>query len=126
MIPFRTSAVAAAVVLSVGVAAACSSQGSSNGAVCPNDLPASCPTPPPSFAKDVEPVFERRCWPCHTGAGIAAEAHDFSTYDNIFADRSTILNRVFACEMPPADSAQPTPEERAALLAWLVCKAPNN
>ena len=119
------AAVLVAAACSLGGAAACSSQGASS-AVCPNDLPSACPTPPPSFAKDVEPIFERRCWSCHTGNGIAAEAHDFSTYANIFAERSTILNRVYGCEMPPADAVQPTPQERTTLLGWLVCKAPNN
>ena len=40
--------------------------------------------------------------------------------------RGPMLNQVYACNMPPDDAGQPTPEERAILLGWFVCKAPNN
>lgn len=96
------------------------------GASCPQDLPAACPNPPPSYAAEVLGVFQRRCFVCHTDGGVAAGRRDFSTYDKIFAQRSPILNQVYACQMPPPDAGQPTPAERAALLGWLVCKAPNN
>jgi hypothetical protein len=110
----------------VGLDAACSSDGPAGGASCPADLPSSCPSPPPSFQHDVEPIFERRCWACHTKDGVAAARHDFSTYASIASERGPILNQFYACNMPPPDAGQPTSAERAALLGWLVCKAPNN
>jgi uncharacterized membrane protein len=80
----------------------------------------------PSFKTDVEPIFEQRCWSCHANGGVEAAAHDFSTYDRIYGQRSSILNQVYACRMPPADATPLTGEERSKLLAWFVCKAPNN
>lgn len=116
-----------ALAITLGVVVGCgSSREESPPAACPNDLPAACPAAPPSFAATVEPVFERRCWTCHTDGGVAASAHDFSTYDRIYAQRSSILNQVYGCEMPPEDAGQLTAEERAAFLGWFVCKAPNN
>jgi hypothetical protein len=37
-----------------------------------------------------------------------------------------MLGRVSRCIMPPICAAQPTSDERAKLLMWLVCGAPNN
>jgi len=93
---------------------------------CPSDLPNECVNPPPSFKTDVEPILERRCWVCHTDGGPAAATHDFSTYDHVFLQRGSMLNQVYSCRMPPADAGQPTPDERAKLLMWFVCKAPDN
>ena len=48
----------------------------------------------------------------------------FSAYDQVYSQRSQILNQVYACKMPP-DGAEPlSPEERKTLLTWLVCGAP--
>jgi uncharacterized membrane protein len=95
-------------------------------AACPNDLPAACPQPPPSYKNDVRSIIDRRCNGCHANGGVAARRNDFSTYDNVANQRSAILNQVYACYMPPPDAGQPTPDERQKLLGWLVCKAPNN
>ena len=107
---------------------ACSSDSSHDGGAssCPADLPAACPAAPPSFKADIEPLIERRCWGCHANGGVATPAHDFSTYDDIYRQRSAMLNQVYACNMPPADAGQLTPEERASLLSWFVCKSPDN
>jgi hypothetical protein len=104
----------------------CAPDSNANTASCPQDLPSSCLTPPPSFKSDVEPILERRCWACHTDGGVAASAHDFSTYAHVFAQRTEMLDQVYACRMPPEGADAPTPEERAKLLGWFVCKAPNN
>jgi len=114
---------AATVVLFVRASLGCGPDASGS---CPQDLPDQCPSAVPSFKTDVEPIFERRCWHCHANGGPEAASHNFSTYDNIYAQRSAILNQVYACHMPPAGQTPPTSDERAKLLAWLVCKAPNN
>jgi hypothetical protein len=96
-------------------------------AVCPRDLPASCPSPAPSYASTVLPILESRCVPCHAAGGTgASKGHEYTSYARIFADRGSILNQVYGCRMPPPEAAAPLPPERAALLAWLVCGAPNN
>lgn len=92
---------------------------------CPNDLPKACPSPPPSYAGAIAPLVELRCAPCHSGASPIG-TYDFTTYDGLASRRSLVLNQVYGCRMPPADAAAPTADERAALLAWLVCRAPNN
>jgi hypothetical protein len=95
-------------------------------ASCPNDLPAACPTDVPSFAGTIAPLLERRCLGCHSPGGVVATKFDFSTYQGVFSHRSAVLNQVYACHMPPADAGALVPEERAELLTWLVCHAPEN
>ncbi len=92
---------------------------------CPNDLPAACPAPAPSYANDVAPLIQRRCTPCHFPGGVAAMGmHDLSTYARVFAQKREVLTQVYACKMPPADAGAPTPDERRTMLGWLVCGAP--
>jgi hypothetical protein len=50
----------------------------------------------------------------------------FGTYAQVSKLHVDILGRVSRCMMPPLCAAQPTPDERAKLLSWLVCGAPNN
>lgn len=121
----RTLTLAAALAVAARAAAGCSPD-SADGPSCPQDLPQSCPNPPPSFKNEVEPIIEHRCWACHTDGGVAAAVRDFSTYDRIYAQRGAMLDQIYACRMPLPDAGQPTPEERAKLLGWFVCKAPDN
>ena len=93
---------------------------------CPDDVPAACPSPEPSYANDVAPIFARRCAPCHFPGGIEVATHDFSKYDVIHDQKGAILGQIHACLMPPPDAGAPTPDERAALLGWIVCGAPQN
>jgi hypothetical protein len=100
----------------------------SDGADCPDDVPASCPTPEPSYSKDVAPLLARRCVPCHFPGGIEAPTHDFSKYDVVHTQKGSIVTQIHSCLMPPADAGAtaPTPDERAVLLGWIVCGAPQN
>ena len=90
---------------------------------CPRDLPARCADAPPSYARDIAPIVERRCFPCHASGGGAGPRFDFTTYDGVYRDRGPVLDQVYGCVMPPGDAGQPTAAERAALLEWLVCGA---
>ena len=92
---------------------------------CPSDLPASCPSPAPGFAVDAFPAIQSRCTGCHSPTGIEAN-RAYTSYQQIFSQRAAILHQLYACRMPPATAPQPTAEERQALLAWLVCGAPND
>ena len=92
---------------------------------CPNDLPNACATPPPSYRNQVSAVIASRCLDCHAAGGQEA-AHPFTTYQAVFSERGTILDQVYHCVMPPAGNAAPNAQERALLLGWLVCGAPNN
>jgi mono/diheme cytochrome c family protein len=106
----------------VSLALGCSS---SSPATCPNDLPASCAATPPSYARDVAPIVASKCVVCHGPGGVESN-RDLSTYDHVHTLRSSVLNQVHACAMPPADGEALTAAERATLLGWLVCSAPDN
>ena len=92
---------------------------------CPNDLPASCPSPQPSYASRINPLIADRCVPCHSPGGLASDK-PLGDYADVFKRRGTVLNEVYTCLMPPADAGQLSDAERQDLLSWLVCNAPNN
>jgi len=94
---------------------------------CPNDLPSSCPSPAPSWSQQVQPVFNARCTFCHNPNG-ANPTLLFTDWSQVHGDRGAILTQLYACKMPPPDGgvAPPMGPDRALLLNWLVCGAPNN
>lgn len=95
---------------------------------CPMDLPASCPTPAPSYATQVGPIIQTYCVPCHSPSGIEPTL-PFSTYADITAasDRPMrMLLQLHACQMPPPYATQLPEADRVTLLGWLVCHAPDN
>jgi hypothetical protein len=94
-------------------------------ASCTQDL-LSCPSSPPSWASEVQAIINLRCNACHGVGGIEQSKWNFSTYQGVHNNFGSVLNQIYGCTMPPADAAAPTPDERLALLEWLVCRAPNN
>lgn len=74
----------------------------------------------------VQPIIAERCNACHGVGGVEQAAFDFSTYEGVRKAFGSVLNNVYGCLMPPPDAGALTPGERQALLAWLVCSAPNN
>lgn len=123
----RAAHLVIAIAVALAAAAACSpADGGPQPTSCPSDLPASCPMPTPSYKDDVAPIVARRCSPCHFPGGIEAATHDFSTYAGIAAQRSSVLDQVYSCRMPQAGAPPLGAAERATLLGWLVCKAPDN
>jgi uncharacterized membrane protein len=89
---------------------------------CPNDVPRVCPSAAPTYRETVAPVLALRCGTCHTVGGIES-ARPFDTYDQVARQRTSILSQIHTCRMPPANQPQPTADERATILAWLVCGA---
>jgi hypothetical protein len=118
---------ALSVTATFGMLAACSSDGggANGGFTCPSDLPTGCVGTPPSYASDVAPLLSRRCSSCHDPSGVAGNT-PLDTYSHVHQSRSTILTRVYGCQMPPAGETPLNAAERAILLRWLVCEAPNN
>jgi hypothetical protein len=112
-------------VLLGGLGLAGGGAGCGPGDTCPNDEPASCPSPIPSFSGEVQAIFLHKCGTCHAPGGMKADT-PFLTWAQIKPARTSILVRVERCEMPKAGAAPLTDEERLALLGWLVCEAPNN
>ena len=92
---------------------------------CPNDLPAACPSTVPSYAADVAFIFEVHCNSCHGTGGTAAD-RPLTDYAAIYRQRGSVLDQIYNCHMPPELERPLTAEQRAKVLAWLVCKAPNN
>jgi mono/diheme cytochrome c family protein len=97
------------------------------GSSCPNDEPAACPSPAPSFSGQVQAIFQTKCGTCHGPGGVKA-TRPLLTYAQISAGgtRLSVQSRNVNCEMPQAGAPPLTPDERRALLAWLVCGGPNN
>jgi len=102
---------------------------------CTHDLPSMCPPVVPSYKSDIASIVARRCSPCHFPGGVEVSVLDMSTYGGVVNAESAIVNQVAMCLMPPTEgipsrAVQPAPNlcdsERVALLAWLVCGAPNN
>ncbi len=117
--------IAAASLIGGLIALACSTPAPDRGS-CPNDLPQACASNVPSYKTDITPVIGNKCNQCHTDGGPGSAKFDFSTYNNVYAGRSSMLNQVYACRMPPSDASALTSDERASLLNWFVCHAPNN
>jgi len=126
----HAGAVAVAVAL-----AACSSSGPASpavnmdaatdaGPVCPNDLPASCPSMVPSYKTDIAPILATYCVTCHSPTGVAG--YPEVTYADVSKQASSILDTVYQCTMPPIGSSQLTVQQRVTLMDWLVCNAPDN
>jgi uncharacterized membrane protein len=85
--------------------------------------PPKCEGSAPTYAADVRPVLERRCFVCHAGNGAAAEEHDFSREETLRAQRSALADDVAARSMPPPSRPQLTDAEANTLLRWARCAA---
>jgi hypothetical protein len=128
---------AGAGALLVVAAGACSSGSSSGGAAgavdCPTlDFPTTCPTPPPSWKTDVQPLFQSYCEECHGNGGQAALQVPLATYQDVVNNRTRCWEQIYTCSMPNTDAsppatAFPTAEQRQMMVTWLdVCNAPDN
>ena len=92
---------------------------------CPNDLPGACPSPAPSWSREVSRVVGRSCTPCHSPTGAVAN-RPLGTWAEVFAQRQPVLTQVYSCRMPNDGGVPLTVDERQAVLGWLVCGAPQN
>ena len=110
-------------VLIALTAAACSPPPVPGSAECPNDLASSCPSPQLSYRVHVEPLVRSKCLACHV-AGGQASSQPLDSYAAVFERRTHVLAHVYGCEMPPVGAPALTLSERAVLLGWLVCDAP--
>ena len=77
-----------------------------------------------TFSTRVQPLLKTYCTECHAGAKPKAGIHLSGprTTDQLAAERDHWFRALDALEagtMPPKDEKQPTPAERAALVAWL-------
>jgi len=109
--------------------AACSNGAPAGGSdSCPN-VSQSCPSLPPSWMKDVQPLIEGDCATCHRPGGTG-QASDLTTYANVYAHRTEVLFQVYTCRMPNLGASPPlaplSEAQRETIVAWVACGAPNN
>jgi uncharacterized membrane protein len=114
----------AAGLLACGSGAPGPSDGGADGSACARADP-SCPNVVPSYANGVRATLEQRCVTCHYPNSPLAES-SLATYPAAHLVFGAALGQVSACLMPPATAPQLSSEERAALLSWLACGAPDN
>jgi hypothetical protein len=58
--------------------------------------------------------------------GVAADRL-LDTWAQVYPQRTSVLTQVYACWMPPGPAGEAlTSAERALLLGWLVCGAPDS
>ncbi|MCX6247386.1 MAG: hypothetical protein NTW10_06610 [Bacteroidetes bacterium] len=88
--------------------------GCSKGSTTPSFTP-DCSGAAKSFSRDVAPVFHSACSGCHTS---------FSTYSQIFADRSAIRSRIVDGSMPQQGSLSDA--QKNNVVCWIDSGAPNN
>jgi mono/diheme cytochrome c family protein len=82
--------------------------------------------PAPSFRGQVQAIYQAKCQACHAPGGQEA-VKPYTTLGQIRAEPlSTMLGQVYNCVMPLAGAPPLTPDERQALLGWLVCMEPDN
>jgi mono/diheme cytochrome c family protein len=89
------------------------------------DYPMSCPTPVPSYAAEVQAIFQAKCATCHAPGGQRSES-PLTTWLQIQSRLSTVVQWTNDCRMPPVGAPALTSDERKAMLGWFVCNAPNN
>jgi hypothetical protein len=85
-----------------------------------------CPTPPPSFAADIQPLLDRSCnRTCHGAPGTGL--WPLVGYQNVADWGASISYDVGGCWMPPGDAGPGVTEtERQTIVDWVSCGAPNN
>jgi hypothetical protein len=101
---------------------------------CPFIDASTCEVPVPSYSTDIAPMLDRACnSTCHApGVG----PWPLTDWGNVVDWSAIIQNDIESCAMPPpcpapcapdaAESGSLTDSDRAMLLDWIACGAPNN
>jgi hypothetical protein len=116
--------------LAVGAMLAVAACGSPDDAAdtCDDVIPA-CPSPPTSYANQVQSIMASRCVPCH-GPGGQEATIPLDTWANIhrweMLRTGDILGQVHGCRMPLAPQPPLPIDERQMLESWIVCGEPDN
>lgn len=97
------------------------------GRACSTTLPSSddCATAAPSYANDIAPLVADGCLGCHFTRNPYSSIV-LETQSELYDQRQLVETQLYRCTMPPSDGTPLTSTERAKLLKWLVCGAPNN
>jgi hypothetical protein len=119
----RLAAHVAGAAVVAGALSACSASSSPDPAEC-TSVAATCPSPPPSYKTDVQPILESHCYSCHGPGGIEVSKVDLTSYQGVA--ENDLPGEISECLMPPSGNEQPTLEERTTLLDWVACGMPDN
>jgi hypothetical protein len=119
----RLAVQVAGVAVVAGVFSACSASSNQGTPECPT-VAATCPSPPPSYKTDVQPIIQSHCYACHGPGGIEVSKFDLTTYQGVA--ENDVSGEIGGCFMPPPGNEQPTADERQTLLDWVACGQPNN
>ncbi len=86
--------------------------------------------PVPSWSKDIQPIVNQTCAPCHFPGGQALlmkPSLNYSTYAGFHLAGTTLESQLLTCAMPEAGGNAPlTTAEGDMILNWIVCGEPNN
>jgi hypothetical protein len=92
-------------------------------------IPDACQTPVPSWSKDIQPIVDQACAPCHFPGGQALKQvpYDYTTYEGFRRAGSTLASQLFSCAMPQEGGKAPlTTAEGDTILNWYVCGEPGD
>jgi uncharacterized membrane protein len=94
---------------------------------CQATLPdgSDCNGATPSYATEIAPLVETHCLDCHF-AGNHNSSVVLETQSELNRQRGLVETQVYRCQMPPSDGVALSTGDRARLLEWLVCGAPDN
>ena len=115
-----------------GLAVACGGNSSETAAPQPSCASLghlTCPSPPPSYKADVQPIIEKHCYGCHGPGGVKVSSIDLASYAEVVKLRGDILVQTTSCppKMPRPDAGPLTIDELTTFAEWLgECSAPNN
>lgn len=95
------------------------------GGSCPSDLPSStdCSSAAPSYSQSVAALIETKCLACHSQGNTISSIELFD-HASVYKNRRLALTQVYQCKMPQVGTL--SAEQRATLLKYFVCDAPEN
>ena len=92
---------------------------------CGSDETPTCPSTKPSYKTDITPILNSECNTCHIGGPTGP--WPLSDYQCLLDWKLLVLADMVHCTMPPEDAGHKISDaDRATLIGWLACGAPNN
>ncbi len=92
---------------------------------CPEISPPATCADAPSFARDVKPILNRSCVPCHWGDPGPNALWALTDYGDVAAWNDLIKTSLLSCAQPPASSTLRFNEtDRATIVKWTLCHHP--
>jgi hypothetical protein len=118
-------------VAALGVGSTASCSGSDGSGACTVTRPSACRSPGPSWSKQVQPIIDQACAPCHFpgpgGQALSQGNYDFSSYRDVDNNLTLVLQEVSTCTMPLAGGNAPlSTADAETIVNWILCGGANN